>query len=91
VATVTVSSELNLLIADEALAGPSSVEVDEILDILASLNHEGITMIMIGHIMRAVMRFSSRVVVLDAGHTIADGTPEETMRQSAVEKAYLGT
>ncbi len=43
------------------------------------------------HIMRAVMRFSSRIVVLDAGQTIADGTPEETMRQSAVEKAYLGT
>jgi branched-chain amino acid transport system ATP-binding protein len=80
-----------LLIADEALAGLSSVEVDEILDILARLNNEGVTMIMIEHIMRAVMRFSSRVVVLDAGQTIADGTPEETMRQSAVEKAYLGT
>jgi branched-chain amino acid transport system ATP-binding protein len=80
-----------LLIADEALAGLSSVEVDEILDILARLNDEGITMIMIEHIMRAVLRFSSRIVVLDAGQTIADGTPEETMRHGAVEKAYLGT
>jgi branched-chain amino acid transport system ATP-binding protein len=80
-----------LLIADEALAGLSGAEVDELLDILARLNDEGITMIMIEHIMRAVMRFSSRIVVLDAGQTIADGTPAETMRHSAVEKAYLGT
>lgn len=80
-----------LLIADEAMAGLSSVEVDEILAILVRLNDEGITIIMIEHIMRAVMRFSSRIVVLDAGQTIADGTPEDILRHSAVEKAYLGT
>jgi len=80
-----------LLIADEALAGLSTVEVDEILDILTRLNDEGITMIMIEHIMRAVMRFSNRIVVLDAGQTIAAGTPEEILHNSAVEKAYLGT
>ncbi len=80
-----------LLIADEAMAGLSSVEVDEILAILVRLNDEGITIIMIEHIMRAVMRFSSRIVVLDAGQTIADGTPEVILRHSAVEKAYLGT
>jgi branched-chain amino acid transport system ATP-binding protein len=80
-----------LLIADEAMAGLSSVEVDEILAIMVRLNDEGITMIMIEHIMRAVMRFSSRIVVLDAGQTIADGTPEAILRNSAVEKAYLGT
>jgi branched-chain amino acid transport system ATP-binding protein len=79
-----------LLIADEALAGLSSVEVDEILAILVQLNDEGITMIMIEHIMRAVMRFSSRIVVLDAGDTIANGTPEAILHNSAVEKAYLG-
>jgi branched-chain amino acid transport system ATP-binding protein len=80
-----------LLIADEAMAGLSSVEVDEILAILGQLNEGGITMIMIEHIMRAVMHFSSRIVVLDAGHTIAEGTPEEIARNAAVEKAYLGT
>jgi branched-chain amino acid transport system ATP-binding protein len=80
-----------LLIADEAMAGLSGVEVDEILDILGRLNDEGITMIMIEHIMRAVMRFSSRIVVLDSGQTIADGTPEAILRNSAVETAYLGT
>jgi branched-chain amino acid transport system ATP-binding protein len=79
-----------LLIADEAMAGLSSSEVDEILAILVRLNDGGITIIMIEHIMRAVMRFSSRIVVLDAGHTIAEGTPEEILHNPAVEKAYLG-
>jgi branched-chain amino acid transport system ATP-binding protein len=79
-----------LLVADEAMAGLSSAEVDEILAILIQLNEAGITIIMIEHIMRAVMRFSSRIMVLDAGQTIAEGTPEEIMRNTAVEKAYLG-
>jgi branched-chain amino acid transport system ATP-binding protein len=57
---------------------------------MVELNSEGLTMIMIEHIMRAVMRFSSRIVVLDAGDTIADGTPEAILHNSAVEKAYLG-
>jgi branched-chain amino acid transport system ATP-binding protein len=79
-----------LLIADEAMAGLSSVEVDDILAILVRLNDEGITVVMIEHIMRAVMRFSSRVIVLDAGQAIAEGPPEEIVRNSAVERAYLG-
>jgi len=79
-----------LLISDEAMAGLSSAEVDDILAILFRLNESGITIIMIEHIMRAVMRFSQRVVVLDAGTRIAEGTPEEIVRNPAVEKAYLG-
>lgn len=79
-----------LLISDEAMAGLSSNEVDEILDILTALNARGITIIMIEHIMRAVMRFSQRIVVLDAGQTIAEGNPEEIVSNPAVEKAYLG-
>ncbi|PYN96027.1 MAG: ABC transporter ATP-binding protein [Candidatus Rokuibacteriota bacterium] len=79
-----------LLISDEAMAGLSSAEVDDILAILFRLNAQGITIIMIEHIMRAVMRFSERVVVLDAGERIAEGTPDEIVRNPAVEKAYLG-
>ena len=79
-----------LLISDEAMAGLSSTEVDDILTILFRLNAQGITIIMIEHIMRAVMRFSERIVVLDAGERIAEGTPEEIVRNPAVEKAYLG-
>ena len=79
-----------LLISDEAMAGLSSAEVDDILAILFRLNEQGITIIMIEHIMRAVMRFSERIVVLDAGERIAEGTPEEIVRNPDVEKAYLG-
>jgi len=79
-----------LLISDEAMAGLSSSEVDEILAILTALNERGISIIMIEHIMRAVMRFSQRIVVFDAGQIIAQGTPDEIVRNSAVEKAYLG-
>jgi branched-chain amino acid transport system ATP-binding protein len=79
-----------LLISDEAMAGLSSGEVDDILAILFRLNEQGITIVMIEHIMRAVMRFSERIVVLDAGERIAEGTPDEVVRNPAVEKAYLG-
>ena len=79
-----------LLISDEAMAGLSSAEVDDILAILFRLNEQGITIIMIEHIMRAVMRFCERIAVLDAGQLIAEGTPEEIVRNPAVEKAYLG-
>jgi branched-chain amino acid transport system ATP-binding protein len=79
-----------LLVADEAMAGLSSAEVDDILAILLTLNEQGVAVIMIEHIMRAVMRFSERVVVLDAGQKIADGTPDAVINDSAVERAYLG-
>ena len=83
--------EPKLLISDEAMAGLSSSEVDDILKILIRLNEsKNITIIMIEHIMRAVMSFSQRVVCLDAGQIIANGTPDEVIKEPAVEKAYLG-
>jgi branched-chain amino acid transport system ATP-binding protein len=85
-----IAARPKLLISDEAMAGLSSTEVDDILAILFRLNESGITIIMIEHIMRAVMRFSQRIVVLDAGELIAEGPPEAIVRNPAVEKAYLG-
>ena len=79
-----------LLVSDEAMAGLSSSEVDEILEILLALNARGVAVIMIEHIMRAVMGFAQRLVVLDAGRKIADGTPEDIIRSPDVERAYLG-
>ena len=79
-----------LLVADEAMAGLASAEIDDILAILFRLNEHGVAVIMIEHIMRAVMRFSERVVVLDAGQKIAEGTPDQVIADPAVERAYLG-
>jgi branched-chain amino acid transport system ATP-binding protein len=79
-----------LLVSDEAMAGLSSNEVDDILAILFELNGRGITIIMIEHIMRAVMRFSERIAVLDAGEKIAEGPPDAILADKRVEKAYLG-
>ena len=79
-----------LLISDEAMAGLSSSEVDDILAILFKLSEQGVTIIMIEHIMRAVMKFSERIVVLDAGEKIAEGAPDEILNNKKVEKAYLG-
>jgi len=79
-----------LLILDEVMAGLAHSELDEILAILRRLNAQGITIIMIEHILRAVMSFSERLVVLDAGVKIAEGVPAEIMRNKDVERAYLG-
>lgn len=79
-----------LVIADEVMAGLSHSEVDEMMGVLLALNDGGITIMMIEHIMRAVMRFSQRIIVLDAGRKIADSVPAEIVRDEAVERAYLG-
>ncbi len=79
-----------LLISDEAMAGLSSNEVEEVLAILRKLNDSGITIIMIEHIMRAVMSFSQRIICLDAGRIICEGTPESIVADPEVVKAYLG-
>ena len=79
-----------LLISDEAMAGLAPAEVDEVLPILFKLNEAGITIIMIEHIMHAVMRFSQRVVCLDAGKIICEGAPGEVVKNPDVQRAYLG-
>ena len=68
----------------------SHAEIDDILSLLVMLNEQGITVILIEHIMRAVMSFSQRLAVLVAGKKIADGEPQEVMRNPEVVRAYLG-
>jgi branched-chain amino acid transport system ATP-binding protein len=84
------ASEPKLLIADEAMAGLSHSEVTDIVDLLIRLNERGVTVILIEHIMRAVMSFSQRLVVLVSGRKVADGPPGEVIRDAEVERAYLG-
>jgi len=84
------AAEPKLLIADEAMAGLSHSEVGDIVSLLIRLNERGTTVILIEHIMRAVMHFSQRLVVLVSGKKIADGRPDDVIRDPEVERAYLG-
>jgi branched-chain amino acid transport system ATP-binding protein len=79
-----------LLISDEAMAGLSASEVDEILALLSGLKDQGVAVVMIEHVMRAVMKFSERVAVLVAGRKIADGDPQAIVANPDVIRAYLG-
>jgi len=79
-----------LLILDEVMAGLSATEVDEVLALLFALSGRGVTILMIEHIMRAIMRFSERVVCLDAGRVMAEGTPAAIAADPMVRRVYLG-
>ncbi|MGZ5661027.1 MAG: ABC transporter ATP-binding protein [Usitatibacter sp.] len=85
-----IAAQPALLIADEAMAGLSASEVDEILALLLGMKERGVAVIMIEHVMRAVMKFSERIAVLVAGRKIADGDPRAVVANPEVVAAYLG-
>jgi branched-chain amino acid transport system ATP-binding protein len=80
-----------LLLLDEVMAGLRPTETDRLVAILAGLNRrEGLTILLIEHVMRAVMQLAQRIVVLHHGEKIAEGTPETVVRDPAVLDCYLG-
>lgn len=83
-------AEPGVLVVDEAMAGLSESEIDDVLALLFRLNESGVAVVMIEHIMHAVMKFSERMICLETGRIIAEGTPSEIAGNPLVQKVYFG-
>jgi branched-chain amino acid transport system ATP-binding protein len=79
-----------LLLLDEVVAGLNPSEVEQFLEIVRAIVGEGMTIVMVEHVMQAVMNVAHRVLVLDHGELIAEGTPREVAENEQVIRAYLG-
>lgn len=84
------ATEPRLLLLDEVMAGLRPAEVDEMVGIIRFLRDQGITILVIEHIMRAIMALSDRIVVIHFGKKIAEGPPQAVASDENVIKAYLG-
>jgi branched-chain amino acid transport system ATP-binding protein len=84
------ATEPRLLIVDEVMAGLSEPEINDVLAILNGLNEQGVTVLMIEHIMHAIMRFSRRLICMETGRIIADGAPAQVGSDPEVRRVYFG-
>jgi len=80
----------DLLLLDETAAGLTPTEVDEAIELIKKIRENGVTILIIEHIMKVIMTMSDRIHAINFGQTIAAGTPEEVANNSAVIEAYLG-
>lgn len=79
-----------LLLLDEPMAGLNPTEVGEFTQLIKQVNDEGISVLIVEHVMKAIMGICKRIVVLDAGLKLAEGSPDEIMRNAEVVRVYLG-
>ncbi len=79
-----------VLLLDEVMSGLTPSELDEMMALVRRINGDGVTIVLIEHVMRAVMGLSSRIVVLQSGRKIAEGAPEQVAADETVIRAYLG-
>lgn len=80
----------NVLLLDEVMAGLNLVEIDEVIAVIQSLRADGLGILVIEHVMKAIRRLCDRVLVLHHGEKIAEGAPDAVLNSSAVVEAYLG-
>jgi branched-chain amino acid transport system ATP-binding protein len=79
-----------LLLLDEVLAGLNPTEIEQMIEVVRRIRARGVAILMIEHVMRAIMSLSDRLVVLNLGRQLAEGSPEQVANDPAVIEAYLG-
>jgi branched-chain amino acid transport system ATP-binding protein len=79
-----------LLLLDELMAGLNSAETETAMNLVNKIKDSGVTVVMVEHIMKAVLGISDRIIVLNAGEKIAEGSPKEVVKNQLVIEAYLG-
>ncbi len=85
------ATQPKILLLDEVMAGLNPIEIDQAVALIDKLSDRGLTIVIVEHVMRAIMAVAHQMVVLDHGQKIAEGAPQEIVRNPEVIRAYLGS